>query len=182
MAAPSAVLRRFSSLVPRLIFSLGSLVRDILNGSQNVKRIVVQSRNRPYPRNLIERNAMRELVIHATHHPGELARIANALSLADVNLKSVAAMALGNQGLVRIIPDNFEAARNALREGNIRFEENELVTVLLENKAGELTGVAAKLADAGLNLDAAYVIGLGGDMVELALAVNDVKKAKKLLE
>jgi hypothetical protein len=125
---------------------------------------------------------MREVVIQATHHPGELARIANALSLKRVNIKSVAALAIGHQGLVRIIPDNIEAARSALHEANIRFKENELVTVLLENQAGELTGVAAKLADAGLNLDAAYVVGLGGDMVELALAVNDVKKAKKILE
>ena len=125
---------------------------------------------------------MRDLVVHATHHPGELARIANALSLKGVNIKSVAALAIGNQGMVRIIPDDIEAARTALTDANIRFEEKELVTVLLENKEGELTGIAAKLADAGLNLDAAYVVGLGGDMVELALVVNDVKKAKKLLE
>ena len=125
---------------------------------------------------------MREVVIQATHQAGELARIANALSLKGVNIKSVAALAIGHQGLVRIIPDDIEATRRGLEDANIRFEEKEVVTVLLENKAGELTGVAAKLADAGINLDAAYVVGLAGDMVELALAVNDVKKAKKLLE
>ena len=125
---------------------------------------------------------MREVVVHATHHPGELARIANALSLKSVNVKSLAALAIGHQGQVRIIPDDIEAARSALQDANIRFEENEVVTILLENHAGELTGVAAKLADAGLNLDAAYVIGVGSDMVELALAVSDVKKARKVLE
>ena len=125
---------------------------------------------------------MRDLVIQATHDPGELARITNALSLADVNIKSIAGLAIGNQALIRIIPDDVDAARSALREANIRFEENELVTVLLENRAGELTGVAAKLADAGLNLEAVYVVGLDGDLIELALAVDDAKKAKKILE
>lgn len=125
---------------------------------------------------------MRDLVVHATHHPGELARITNALSLAGVNVKSIAALALGNQGLIRILPDDIEAARGALRDANIRFDEKELVTVLLENRAGEVTGVAAKLAEAGLNLDALYVVGLAGDMVELAISVDDVKKAKKILE
>jgi hypothetical protein len=124
---------------------------------------------------------MRDLSIQATHHPGELARIANVLSLAGVNLKSMAALVIGSQGLIRIIPDDIEAARNALHNGNIRFEEKELVTVLLENRAGEVTGMAAKLADAGLNLEALYVVGLAGDMVELAIAVDDVKKAKKIL-
>jgi hypothetical protein len=149
---------------------------------RRVGNAVAQSLNGPKKRNLIERNAMREIVIQATHQAGELARIANALSLKDVNIKSVAALAIGHQGLVRIIPDDIESARRGLQDANIRFEEKEVVTVLLENKAGELTGIAAKLADAGINLDAAYVVGLAGDMVELALAVNDVKKAKKLLE
>ncbi len=125
---------------------------------------------------------MRDLVIHASHRPGELANVANALSLQGVNLKSIAAMTFGNQGTLRIIPDDINAAREALHSANIRFEEHELVVVMLENRAGELTGVAAKLADAGLNLEAVYVVGLADDLVELAIAVDDVKKAKKVLE
>lgn len=125
---------------------------------------------------------MRDFVIPLTHRPGELADITNALSLQGVNIKSLAAMALGNQALLRLIPDDAEAARNALHAGKIRFEEKELVTVLLENRAGELTGVAAKLSEAGLNFEAIYVIGLSDDLIELAIAVDDVKKAKKVLE
>jgi len=127
-------------------------------------------------------NAMRDFVIPLTHRPGELATVTNALSLEGVNIRSVAAMSFGNQAVVRIIPDNAEAARTALRAANIRFEEKELVSVLLENRAGELTGVAGRLADAGLNLEAVYVIGLADDMIELAIAVDDVKKAKRVLE
>jgi hypothetical protein len=91
-------------------------------------------------------------------------------------------MAVGTQGLLRLIADDTDSARTALQEANIRFEEKELVTVLLENQAGQVAVVADKLANAGLNLEAVYVVGLSGDLVELALAVDDVKKAKKLLE
>jgi hypothetical protein len=125
---------------------------------------------------------MRDLVLHLTHRPGELGRVANILGRAGTNIKSVAAMTFGNQGVVRIIPDDFDAARNALREANVRFEESELVTVLLENKAGELAEVADKFSNAGLNVQAAYVVGLESDLVDIAFAVDDVKKAKKLLE
>jgi hypothetical protein len=125
---------------------------------------------------------MRDFTIHLTHRPGELARVANALAKAGVNLKSIAAVTLGNQGVIRLIPDDMEAARNALNEAHIRFEESEVVTTLLENRAGELEEVAAKLANAGVNLHAAYVVGLDGDLVELAIAVDDPKKAKKALE
>ena len=125
---------------------------------------------------------MRDFAIHLTHRPGELARIAHALSRAQVNIKSVAGMTVGSQGLIRIIADDVEAARKALQEGHIPFEDNEVITVLLENKAGELEDVAAKLGNNGINLNALYVVGLEGDLVELALSVDDVKKAKKILE
>jgi hypothetical protein len=125
---------------------------------------------------------MRDFAIHLTHRPGEVARVAHALARKGVNLKSVTAMTINNQGMMRLIADDVEAARSALREGNIPFEESELATVLLENRAGELEDVAAKLASANVNLQAVYVIGLEGDLVELAFAVDDVKKAKKVLE
>jgi hypothetical protein len=64
--------------------------------------------------------------------PGELADFTNALSLAGVNIRSLAAMSLGNQALLRLIPDDVDAARNALCDRNIAFEENEVATVLLE--------------------------------------------------
>lgn len=125
---------------------------------------------------------MRDFSIPLTHRPGELGRVASALAKKGVNIKSVAGMSLGNQAAVRIIADDVDAARTALKEANIPFEESELATVLLENEAGELANVADKLNNAGLNLQAVYVVGLDGNLVELAIACNDVKKAKKALE
>ena len=125
---------------------------------------------------------MRDLAIHVTHRPGEIARLASALARHDVNIKSIAGMNVGNQGIMRVIPDDIEAARSALAEANIRYEECELVTSLLENKAGELAELASKLSNGGINVNAIYVIGLEGELVEVALAVDDIKKAKKLVE
>jgi hypothetical protein len=124
---------------------------------------------------------MRDFVITMSHRPGELADVTNALSLQGVNIKSLAAIHLEHQAVVRIIPDDVDAARAAFRSANVRFEEKELVTVLLENQAGELTGVLARLSDAGVNLDAIYVVGVADNLLELAIAADDAKKAKKAL-
>jgi hypothetical protein len=129
----------------------------------------------------LREGTMKDLLIQLTHRPGEMAEVTNALSLYGVNLKTVAAMSVGDKALLRIIPDDLEAARRALQAKNIGYEESEIVTVLLENRAGELTGVAAKLAEADLNLEAVYVVGLADDLIELAIAVDDVKKAKRVL-
>ena len=124
---------------------------------------------------------MKEFVVELGHRPGELARVTNALSLVGVNLKSVAAMSCGDEAVMRLVPDDVDAARNILRERNIQFEESEVTTVLLENRAGELTAVAVKLSEAGLNLEAIYVVGLADDLIELAIIADDVKQAKKVL-
>ncbi len=125
---------------------------------------------------------MKDFAVQVTHRPGELARVANALSKQGVNLKSLSGLNIGGQGMIHFIPDDVEAARSALQSSNIRFEEHEIVTVLLENRAGELAGLAGKLADQGVNLQAIYVTGLEGDLVELAIIADDPKKAKKVLE
>ena len=125
---------------------------------------------------------MRDFAIQVTHRPGEIARVADALATKEVNIKSIAGLNIGNQGMFHIIPDDVAAARAALQASNIRFEEHEVVTVLLENQAGELAGLGVKLVDAGVNVFAIFVTGLEGDLVELAVIADDPKKAKKALE
>src|SRR5262249_31901923 len=99
---------------------------------------------------------MRDFAVPLGHRPGDLARIASALARKDVNIKSLAALSIGNQALLHFLPDDVEAARTALNDGRIPFQDSELVTVLVENKAGEVAEVASKLANAGVNLQAMY--------------------------
>jgi hypothetical protein len=84
--------------------------------------------------------------------------------------------------LLRIFAYDLDAARSALQASNIRFEENEVVTVLLENTAGQLAAVSEKLAGAGVNLLAIYLTGFTEGLIEVAIVADDVKKAKKLLQ
>jgi hypothetical protein len=125
---------------------------------------------------------MKDFAIELTHRPGELARVADALSRYGVNIKALAGVAIDQHVIVRIIGDEPESTRTALERANIRFEEEEVVKVLLENRAGELATVAAKLAQAGVNLRAIYLTGIVDNLVELAIVTDDAKKAKRMLE
>jgi hypothetical protein len=124
---------------------------------------------------------MREFAIHASHKPGEIGRVANALAKEGINIKSVSAMSFNHQGTIRILPDDIEATRTALEQARISYEEHEVVTVLMENRAGELADLADKLTNVGVNLLAVYLTGRVDDLVELAVVADDPKKAKKVL-
>ena len=124
---------------------------------------------------------MKDFAIQLTDRPGELARVATALSRYGVNVKSVAGMTVGTSVLVRLIADHEGPARAALEAANIPFEQHEIVTVLLENRAGELATVSQKLAEGRVNMQAIYLTGIVDNLVELAVAVDDVVKAEQLL-
>jgi hypothetical protein len=126
---------------------------------------------------------MRDFAIELTDRPGELGRVATALSRYGVNLKAVTGLAAGHHNvLVRIIADDVEAARSALEGAGIKFTEGEVVQVLLENRAGELATVTTKLAEAKVNLRAIYLTGIVDNLVELAIVTDDPKKTKRMLE
>lgn len=125
---------------------------------------------------------MRDCTIHLTNHPGDLARVAEALARRGVNIKSLTALSMGGVAMTRILPDDIVAARSAFEAAKIRFTESEVHVVLLENKPGVLADVTNRLGDAHINLEAIYVTGITDDLVELAIVSDNPKKAKKILE
>ncbi|HKR09167.1 MAG TPA: hypothetical protein VJS39_08260 [Gemmatimonadaceae bacterium] len=125
---------------------------------------------------------MRDCAIQLSNNPGDLARVAQALGRRGVNIKALAAITVNATAMTRILPDDIVVARSALEAANIRFTESEVHLVLLENKPGVLANVTSRLGDAGVNLEALYVTGLADDLVELAIASDNPKKAKKVLD
>jgi hypothetical protein len=125
---------------------------------------------------------MTEFAIHVGNRPGELARIATALSRYGVNIRSVCAQANGSEATLRILPDHPDPARAALEKDRIAFEETEVVTVLLENRAGELARISQRLAEAKVNLRALYLTGIVDNLVELAIVADDAARARQALE
>ncbi len=124
---------------------------------------------------------MKEFRIVLGNRPGELARLAESLSRHGVNIKAVCSTTAANQVTVHMIGHDIEAMRSGLDAARVQFIEQEVFQLIIEDKAGELAQVAQQLGDAGINIDAIYLSGKDDDMIELVLAVDDVKKAKKIL-
>ena len=115
---------------------------------------------------------MKEFRITLPNRPGELARVAQGLSRKGVSIKSIAASAEGNQVTVHLMGHDEAATRSGLEAVDAKFIEQDVVEVILEDRAGELADVAARLAEANLNIDAIYLTGRADDMVEIAVAVD----------
>jgi len=125
---------------------------------------------------------MTEFVVRMENRPGRLASLAEALAAFGVNVEALAAYGHDGDSSVRLIVDDAPTTRRVLDEAALHFEENTVLTVSLPHKPGELAGMTRLLADAGVNIEALYVLRSNADGIELALAVDQPDTALPHLE
>lgn len=127
--------------------------------------------------------ASTELRVLLEDKPGAVAAAAEALAKAGVNIASLAGMPTGGgRGDIRIVVADAAKARSALEGAGQKIDrERELLVVDLADKPGELARTARSLANAGINLDAVYLVGQSGTTKSVAFGVPDVAKAKAAL-
>lgn len=124
---------------------------------------------------------MTEFLVRLANRPGQLAALTELLAKAGVNIEALTAYGLDGEGAVRLIVDDAAAARRAMSEAGMRAEEHSVLTTHLPHRPGELAAVARRLADAGVNVEAIYVLGGGSEGLSLALVVDQPAEAAPLL-
>ena len=124
---------------------------------------------------------MNAFLVDLTNKPGELARITDAIAQKGINITGFAGATAGAAGTVVLVTNDEAGTRSAMSEKGFRAREVELVMASLENKPGSLAAAAKKLADAGINVEAALPTGMSGENVSIAFATDQPAKARELL-
>ena len=121
--------------------------------------------------------------IFMVNKPGVLAQVLGEFAKAKINITAVTMMDSAEHGVMRIIFESPEKAKNSLKKLNMPYSETEVICVELANKAGALAAVAEKLAKNHINISYAYcTAGAKGGKATGVIKVADVKKAMKILE
>jgi len=82
---------------------------------------------------------------------------------------------------VAVLPAEPGRARDALKGAGLTFTEKTVLTVQLEDRPGTLAELAKKLGAAGVNITSLVPIGARGGTVQLAIGVDDVEKARRVV-
>jgi hypothetical protein len=99
-----------------------------------------------------------DLVIDIENTPGALARVAEAISDAGVNIAAATCVGPGERAEVHILVPHAEAAKHALAISHVAVtREREVVVIDVEDRPGVLADLTRKIARAGVNLDLVYV-------------------------
>jgi hypothetical protein len=121
--------------------------------------------------------------VFMVNKPGVLARVLAEFANVKVNITAITMMDSAEHGVMRVVFEKPEKAREVLSKLNMPYNETDVLCVNLANKSGALATVAEKLARGHINISYAYcTAGARGGRTTGVLKVSDVKKAMKLLQ
>ena len=124
----------------------------------------------------------KQLALFLDNRPGTLARMADALSEARINIYAFATSDTVDHTVVRLVVDDYRKALDLFEEHGTLVIEDDVIMVNGDNKPGSLGRIAHKLAKGKVNIEYAYCAtppdAKKGLMI---LRVSDVKKALKVL-
>ncbi len=121
---------------------------------------------------------MTEFTVYLANRVGVLAALTEHLAEAGVNIEALAAFGRDAQGMVRLMVDDEALTRKIFSRDNLEWEEREVVTTILPHAPGAVARMTRGLADAGINIDAMYLLRSSAEGLEFAVAVDDVEPAR----
>ncbi|MBW3562283.1 MAG: ACT domain-containing protein [Actinobacteria bacterium] len=120
----------------------------------------------------------KDFVLIPDDQPGVLARLGKACGDHDINIQGLSAFTGQGKGIVHILVEDAEEAREALAEAGFDVRAARNVVVLpIEDRPGALGEMCEKLADGGVNIEQAY---LATDN-RAVFATDDHEKALEIL-
>ena len=122
---------------------------------------------------------MKDLTISLGDHPGSLAKVGEALGKAGVNIEGICGVTVQGKGVIHLLVEDAAKARRALEANHIDVaKETEVVVLPVEDRPGVLGNVARRLANAGVNLQLAYL----ATSARLVVGADDLGKVRAAIE
>jgi len=123
----------------------------------------------------------KQLSFEMPNRVGLLSEITGAVASANVNITAVCAYGMGKKAYFMLLTENNAKAKKPLDALGAKIEEEDVISVELQNKVGELQKVAKKIADAGVDINYMYgAAGTGKSSICVFKTANDNKAIKAI--
>jgi hypothetical protein len=126
---------------------------------------------------------MKEFVIVTDDRVGLLADISGILARHNINIEGVNVDVAGKKAVCRVLmlKENAAKAKQELEKAGFAVLASDVLVVKLTDRPGELSGVARKLADSGVNILNVHLLGKSDGKTLCAIEADKPKLARELL-
>jgi hypothetical protein len=124
---------------------------------------------------------VKQLSFTIPNRAGLLSEVSAAISGSKVNINSICAYEMENNAYFMLTTESNVKAKKALAKLGIEIKEEDVITVEMPNRAGELEKVAKKIADAGINISYVYGTTGTGKSSVCVFKTSDNTKAIRLI-
>ncbi len=98
----------------------------------------------------------KQLAIFLDNRPGTLARVADALGAAKINIYAVSTSDTVDHSVVRLVVSDYRKALHVFEQHGTLVVEDDVLMIEGSNKPGELARIAHLLAEAKVNIEYCY--------------------------
>ncbi len=125
---------------------------------------------------------MARIIVMAKNEVGVVADISRALADNGINIETINAEAIGDNGAISLTTDDYDGALRALTSAGFRTVTDDSLIVNLRDEPGALAKVAEKLKQGGVNIQSLHIVARRGDYATVAILPDDRAKAESLLD
>jgi hypothetical protein len=98
----------------------------------------------------------KQLAIFLDNRPGTLARLAEALAEAKINIYAITTSDTVDHSVIRLVVSDYRRAIHVFEQHGTLVVEDDVLMIEGSNKPGELARIANRLADAKINIEYCY--------------------------
>ncbi len=109
---------------------------------------------------------------------GRLAEVAGTLAEARINIRALALAETSDFGILRLIVNDTEKAKQALKDAGFTVSKTEVVAVEVPDRPGGLAIILNTIRDAGINVEYMYAfVEKSGENAIVIFRFDEIEKA-----
>nr|WP_319410039.1 ACT domain-containing protein [uncultured Desulfosarcina sp.] len=130
-----------------------------------------------------ERMQVEQISVFLENKSGRLSEVTAILAEAEVNIRALALADTSDFGVLRLIVDDTEKARQTLKNNGFTVGKTNVVAVEVTDRPGGLHDILTMLHDASLNVEYMYAfVRSSGDNAVMIFRIEQAQEAVRLLE
>ena len=125
---------------------------------------------------------IKQLSVFLENRPGTLDTALGILKKANINISALALADTSEFGLLRVIVDDPDKAKQAMKDAGYTSSVNEVLSVELQQQVGYLAGIVGRISEAGVNIEYMYASSSSKEAASMIIKTDNAAEAEKAID